>query len=119
MKNWIIIGLLLLGGMNLIAKEKFNMTFGCGYVDPTEVGHGPNRTPPACPNVSLESHTLSFINLTYDVTLVLVDEEGDAVCSMIVPAGTPVVSLPLSLVGNFELQIYPEGNFYFFCDITL
>ena len=71
------------------------------------------------PKVSQDGHTLYFNNVGYDLTLVLLDDEEDEVYAAIIPAGKMTVTLPSSLSGTYELQLYPGGNYYFFSDSIL
>jgi hypothetical protein len=50
----------------------------------------------------------------YDLTLVLLDEDGDEAYTAFVPAGTSAVILPATLSGDYEIQLYPDGSSYYF-----
>ncbi len=71
------------------------------------------------PNTSLDENTLYFYNVDYDLTLVLLDEDGEEAYTTFVPAGTATVVLPSSLSGVYELQLLPGGSFYFYTVIQL
>ena len=83
------------------------------YVDPANTQDGPKRTPTFPLNVSLDGHTL-LLNIGYDLTLVLLDEDGDVAYTVYVPAGTSAVMLPATLCGDYEIQLYPDDSSYYF-----
>lgn len=71
------------------------------------------------PNISLDENTLYFYNVDYDLTLVLLDEDGEEAYTTFVSAGTATVVLPSSLSGGYLLQIYPTDSiYYFYADVT-
>ena len=83
-------------------------------------GHGDRpRTPIARPSVAQDGHTLYFNNVGYDLTLVLLDEDGEEAYTTFVAAGTTAVVLPSTLSGEYEFQLLPGGSYYFYSDITL
>lgn len=84
------------------------------YVDPTGNQGSRPRTPVARPNVSIDGHTLYLYHVGYDLALVLLDEDGEAVYTTFVPAGTSAVMLPATLSGDYEIQLYPDGSSYYF-----
>ena len=83
------------------------------YVDPTGNQGSRPRTPVARPTISLDGHTL-LLNVGYDLTLALLDEDGEAVYTIYVPAGTSAVMLPATLCGDYEIQLYPDDSSYYF-----
>ena len=82
-------------------------------IDPTGSEGGYERSPMRPPVISLDGHTL-LLNVGYDLTLALLDEDGEAVYTIFVPAGTSAVMLPATLSGDYEIQLYPEGSGYYF-----
>ena len=119
-KQLLLAFFMLLGGVKVLAYERVNFVVEWSYVDPFPATEGPNRGPVVCPDVTQDGHTLYFNNVTYDLELVLVDEDGDEVYSVFVPANTASVVLPSSLNGDYELQLYPtDSSYYFYSDITL
>ena len=84
------------------------------YVDPTGNQGSRPRPPVARPNVSIDGHTLYLYHVGYDLTLVLLDEDGEAAYTVYVPAGTSAVMLPATLCGDYEIQLYPDGSSYYF-----
>ena len=87
-------------------------------IDPTS-GHGdPHKGPVQIPSISLDGHTLFFFSPCDGDTLRLVDEDGVVVYSLIIPDGTYSLELPITLSGNYELQII-RGNFCFWGEIEL
>ena len=78
------------------------------------------KSPIECPTVSIKDYTLFLVRVDYDLTLQVVDVDGDVVYSVFVPANTESVILPSTLVGDYELQVVPTfSNYYFVSDITL
>ena len=92
---------------------------GGGILNPGNGQPSVPRTPIASPNISQDSHTLYFNNVGYDLTLVLLDEDGEEAYTTFVPAGTTAVVLPSTLSGDYELQLLPGGSFYFYTVIQL
>ena len=90
-----------------------------GYVDPENNQDDPQRTPIFVPNVSLEVHTLYFNNVGYDLTLVLVDEENEVAYTTLIPAHTPSIILPHYLDGDYKIELFPGGYYYFYGWIEL
>ena len=91
----------------------FPIDLEAGYVDPHDGQGDPHRGPVLVPDVSLDGNTL-LLNVGYDLTLVLLDEDGEAVYTVYVPAGTSAVMLPATLSGDYEIQLYPDGSSYYF-----
>ena len=88
-------------------------------INPTTTHTGHPRNPIEVPDICQDSHILYFNNVDYDLELVLLDEDGEEVYSTLVTAGTSAVVLPSTLTGDYELQLYPGGDYYFYSDITL
>ena len=114
--------LLLVESASFVASASLkgsDVNLQVGIVEPSTSQGGHPRTPIVVPSVTQDGHTLYFNNVTYDLELVLVDEDGDEVYSVLVPANTASVVLPSSLSGDYELQLYPGEAYYFYCVITL
>ena len=88
-------------------------------IDPEATQDNPQRAPIARPSINLDGFTLNFNNVGYDLTLVLLDEDGEEAYTTFVPAGTTAVMLPSTLSGDYELQLLPGGSFYFYTIVTL
>ena len=88
-------------------------------VNPGGTLGGHPRMPIARPSISQDGHILYFNNVGYDLTLVLLDEDGEEAYTTFVPAGTTAVMLPSTLSGDYELQLLPGGSFYFYTVVTL
>jgi len=69
--------------------------------------------PPEAPEASIDGHTLYLYDVDYDLTLRLLDEDGEEAYSVSVPANTASVVLPATLTGDYELQLYTDGIYYF------
>ena len=83
------------------------------YVDPTGNQGSRPRPPVARPTISLDGHTLYLYNVGYDLTLRLLDEDGEVAYTATVAAGTASVELPATLTGTYTLQLFPGGSYYF------
>ena len=113
---------LVLGGFNWANAASFTIPFQVNVTDVGATGTlgGHPRMPAARPNVGQDGHTLYFNNVGYDLTLVLLDEDGEEVYTTIVPAGTTSVVLPSTLSGDYELQLnHDDSLYYFYADIEL
>lgn len=69
--------------------------------------------PPQTPEASIDGHTLYLYDVDYDLTLCLLDEDGEEAYTVSVPANTASVVLPATLTGDYELQLYTGGIYYF------
>ena len=96
-----------------------DVQLGVEIIDPQNGQGDPHRGPDIYPHVSLDGHTLYLYSVSYDLTLVLVDEEDEVVYTTFIPANTPSVVLPASLSGEYEIQLYPGGDYYFYGWIEL
>ena len=113
--------LFIVGGVNVYAGEN-NMSqvidLNVKGIDPT-YGNGESpRTPIQVPFITLDGHTLYTENIWFDAILEIVDGDGEVVYSTFVFQGTPSVTLPNDLTGNYELRLI-WGNWCFYGDITL
>lgn len=73
----------------------------------------PKSPTPEAPEASIDDHTLYLYGVDYDLTLYLLDEDGDDVYTVFIPANTASVVLPSTLMGDYELQLYTDGLYYF------
>ncbi len=120
-KIFLLVSLLAVAGIKMMASLQEcdqNIGFTVGIVEPSDSHGGHPRTPVACPNVTQEGHALYF-NVGYDLTLLLLDEDGEEAYTTFAPAGTTTVVLPSTLSGEYELQLLPGGSFYFYTVIQL
>ena len=91
-----------------------NIQLSAEIIDPKEEQDNPHRGPILIPNVSIDGHTLYLYHVGYDLTVVLLDEDGEAAYTVYVPAGTSAVNLPATLSGDYEIQLYPDDSSYYF-----
>ena len=116
MKSLIVtltMGIMPLSNVSASVYEEDN-PLQVGYVDPSG-NQGPRpRGPILVPDVSLDSHTLYLYNVGYDLTLVLLDEDDEVAYTAFIPANTASVVLPATLSGDYEMQLYPGGSYYFY-----
>lgn len=114
--------LFLLGSMSAFALVPLgvqHLQFGTQIIKPTGTGNPYPRTPVRPPVVGWDGLTLYFETDHPTYNLVFVNEEGEEVYSIIVPTSIDEISLPTALTGSYELQLYNESNFYFYCNILL
>lgn len=88
-------------------------------INPRPGGSPFPRSPICPPTVEMYDHTLYFEADHPTYTLVLVDEDGEEAYEVTIPSTMEEVELPSTLVGEYELQLYDGGEFYFYCDIEL
>lgn len=86
--------------------------------DPTEPDEPYQKSPVTIPTISLDGHTIIFDTPCDGSTLRLVDENDNVVYSTVIPTGTTSLVLPLSLSGEYEIQII-QGNICFYGFINL
>lgn len=92
--------------------------FQTGKIDPTEPWPGNHKSPVVAPTVYIDGNVLTFGTSCDGCVLQLVDENDDVVYTIIIPAGTTTLALPVTLSGTFELQII-DGEWMFYSDIEL
>ena len=90
-----------------------------GILNPGNGNPSIPRGPVVCPNVTLDIHTLYFNNVGYDLTLVLLDEDGEEAYTTFVPAYTASLFIPLYLNDTYQIRLYPGGYYYFYGWIEL
>ena len=88
-------------------------------VDPPVLGNPFPRTPVCPPAVGMDGYTLYFETGHPAFTLVLLDEDGEEAYTVAIPTNAEEITLPSTLTGDYELQLYDGSNFYFYCVITL
>ena len=121
MKKVVLFFALLLGALTLQSFNPINfhqLDFSVGIIKIKPGGTTMPRTPICPPTVGLDGHTLYFETDHPSFTLVLLDEEGEEVYSAVAPSDVDSVTLPSTLTGDYELQLYNGSNYYFYCEIT-
>lgn len=125
MKKFLSAVAFLLLGSALFAQVPSQVTeldFQVGYSDPTKAHGGFPRGTVNPPSACLDDHTLYINGEHSDFTLYLVDfsgDEPDVVYQVYVPANVGAVILPATFVGFYELQLYDDGEYYFYSEIEL
>ena len=76
------------------------------------------RSPVSIPSLSLDDHILSFNTSCDGCTLQLVNEDGETDYSIIIPENTSIITLPLNLSGEYELQLV-SGEYCFYTNVIL
>ena len=97
----------------IVSSQLFEIPLSVSHVDPTTGHGGYPRTPVNVPHIAIDGHTLYLYNVGYDLTLRLLDEDGEEVYTVTVAAGTTSVELPATLTGPHTLQLFPGGSYYF------
>lgn len=123
MKNFILI-LSFVCGMSTFANAVPNLCYDFQFqvvpVKPTlGGGHPLPKSPVASLDATLDDHQLILPTLHPEYTLYLVDEDEEIAYQVVVPENFEEVNIPSMLVGNFQLLLYPGGDYYFYYDIVL
>jgi hypothetical protein len=105
--------LLSIGGYAQGTQIHFQVNEGGGVLNPIGGTTPFPRTPIQSPDISIDSHTLYFWDVDYNVTLALLDEDDIVVYTTVVPAYTASINLPVNLIGNYQILIIPSTNYYF------
>ena len=71
------------------------------------------KKPIESPTVSINGHTLYFNNIGYNFIIALRDENGDIAYFTNVLTGTTTLVLPSYLAGDYTIELYPGGNYYY------
>ena len=100
-------------------NELVDVEFTVEIVNNGELGNQNPKSPIELPLATLDGHVLTFTSSHADYTLTLLDENGDDVYQVFVPASTSVVVLPSTLSGSFEIQLDFGGSYIFVSDIVL
>ena len=114
----LLTALMLMTNVNMMAIG-VDIQLCVEIIDPENGQGDPNRGPNTCPHVSLEVHTLYFNNVGYDLTLVLVDEDNEVAYTTLIPAHTSSIILPHYLDGDYKIELFPGGDYYFYGWIVL
>lgn len=104
---------LLFGGLFSFSTP---VNLGVGYDDPEPTIPGHGKSPITIPSVDLEGYELTFQSMhpAYAIDLV---QSGIVIYSVDVDESTSSVMLPLWLLGDFEILLYPEDSSYYFYGI--
>ena len=112
LKRLCLLVMMMMSGFMLITAD--TVPLSVGYDDTTGTIPDRPRGPVLVPDVNLDSHTLYLYNVGYDLTLVLLDEDDEVAYTAFIPANTASVVLPATLSGDYEMQLYPGGSYYFY-----
>jgi hypothetical protein len=121
-KSIIISAMLLLGSLVIEAQQVYprvQLPLNWERVKTYPIAKPIKRSPACPPTVEMYDHTLYFEADHPTYTLMLVDEFEEVAYEVTIPSTVEEVELPSTLVGNYELQLYGGGEFYFYCDIEL
>ena len=64
------------------------------------------------PSVSIQSHSLFFSNVDEEMTLMLYDNNGDLVFTIVIYPTTTQVDMPANLLGDYELRLVADDRYY-------
>ena len=113
------------GGMHILASNPISsvnnqviLQVTLVDVDPTEVSGEHPRSPIQPPYIYLNDHILEMSDISFDMTLEILDEYGEVAYTTFVTQGTTSVTLPNSLSGYYKLQLL-WGNWCFYGWIEL
>ncbi|SDG40613.1 hypothetical protein SAMN04487901_103199 [Prevotella communis] len=73
---------------------------------------------PTPPEAILSENVLSFVDSHTEYTLYIIDEEGEEVYEVFIPKNTSIITLPLNLSGEYELQLV-SGQYCFYTNVIL
>ena len=96
------------------AKEEVYLQVG--HDDPTTDQGKPQKSPVLVPEISIDGYTLTFDTPCDGYTLCLLNEDGEAEYTTIVPAGATSLVLPSWLSGEYEILLIPNtgSSIYFY-----
>lgn len=94
----------------LMAQENIPMQI----IDERPAGSGNTLAPPRPWYIIQNGYTLTIPAFEDDFTLELLNENGVVVYSAYVPAGTILIVLPSSLLGDFEIRLVPILSTYYY-----
>ena len=117
---FIVLALVLASSFNSIKAQVIGngIELQVSIYDPTEDYEPIGKGPIVIPSVSLEDHTLYFAISCDGCTLRLLDENDYVVYSTVIPNSTTSLVFPLSLSGEYKIQII-QGNLCFYGCINL
>lgn len=117
-KTFILILFTLLVTSSNWSQETMPVELQVSIIDPTLQPGGTPKQPLQVPSVSLDDHTLYFEIPCDGCTLNIVDSNDTVVYTTVVPTGATSLVLPVTLSGEYELQII-RGNYVFYGTIDL
>jgi len=115
-----IASLIMLGEVSVFANvQGLDVNLVPQIIDDMPGNPAGGKAPVIVPSAMLDGHTLYIDGYHADYTLELIDENDTVVYTTFVPSTVSVVVLPSTLSGNFELRLYPGGDYYFYGYISL
>lgn len=73
---------------------------------------------PTSPDATLSENNLTFLDSHAEYTLYIIDEDGEEVYEVFIPENTSIITLPLNLSGEYELQLV-RGEYCFYTYVEL
>ena len=73
---------------------------------------------PTPPEAILSENVLNFVDSHTEYTLYIIDEDGEEVYEVFIPENTSIITLPLNLSGEYELQLV-RGQYCFYTYIEM
>lgn len=106
MKRFLFVFLFLTGlAVHVSAQSEVAVELTCEKIGGGALNSPMPRTPLARPTLTLDGYTLYIGGAQRDYTLQLVDEDGDVVYEVFLPAGTTSFLLPTCYAGAYRLNL--------------
>lgn len=105
---------------NAFPNNYVDFTFRVVPIKPTLGGTHPfPKSPVDSLEATLDDHQLILPAVHPEFELYLLDEDSEIVYQIIISENVEFVNLPSTLVGDFQLLLYPGGDYYYSYDIEL
>lgn len=126
LKQVFVIAIFILGGALFSVADPLPgmepICFQVGWHDISNAHGERPRGTVNLPSACLDDHTLFIYGEHPDYMLYLIDtsdEGSDVVYQVFVPASVSTIVLPVTLTGTYELQLYDDGEYYYYSEIDL
>lgn len=107
------LGGLIFSSQNASAQNLMvNVQLQVRYFDPSHGLESESRGPMNQLTIGLEDHILYMSNVDFDCELQILDENGNMVYTTFVEASTPIIALPSTLSGNYEILLIDEERYF-------
>lgn len=105
---------------NAFPNHCVDFTFKVVPIKPTLGGSHPfPKSPVNTLEATLDDHQLILPAVHPEYELYLLDEDDEIVYQVVVSENVETVNLPSTLVGDFKLLLFPDGDYYYSYDIEL
>lgn len=91
-----------------------------GYFNPKPTTKPVPKSPETIPEIDLDGNVLTFEVGHDDYTLCIMDDDDNVVYSVFVPSSQTIVTLPSTLIGEYQLLLIPyySSDIYFYGYVT-